>query len=84
MESSGQTVVVVAVDRVVVGILGPADTIRPSARQAVADFKTLGLRCVLLTGDNEPTAKAVAAEVGIDEVIANALPAQKSADSRFA
>ena len=78
LESSGQTVVVVAVDRVVVGILGLADTIRPSARQAVADFKTLGLRCVLLTGDNEPTAKAVAAEVGIDEVIANALPAQKS------
>ena len=79
LESKGQTVVVVVADGAPIGIIGLADTIRPSAQQAVADFKTLGLRCVLLTGDNQTTANAVAAAVGIDEVIADALPAQKSA-----
>lgn len=78
VETRGETVVVVTVDGSAIGVLGLVDAIRPSARQAIADFKTLGLRCVLLTGDNEVTARAVAAEVGIDEVIHGALPADKS------
>jgi soluble P-type ATPase len=55
-----------------------ADTVKPSSAEAIASPKALGLRPVLLTGDNETTAKAVAAEVGIDEVIAEVLPATRS------
>ena len=55
-----------------------ADTVKPTSAEAVASLKALGLRPVLLTGDNETTARAVAAEVGIDEVIAEVLPADKA------
>ena len=55
-----------------------ADTIKPSSASAVAELKRLGLRPVLLTGDNRHTARAVAAEAGIDEVIAEVLPAEKA------
>ena len=54
-----------------------ADTVKPSSTEAIASLYGLGLRPLLLTGDNETTAKAVAAEVGIDEVIAEVLPADK-------
>jgi Cu+-exporting ATPase len=55
-----------------------ADTVKPSSAPAVAALRRLGLRPVLVTGDNEATARAVAAEVGIDEVIAGVLPAGKA------
>lgn len=55
-----------------------SDTIKPSSAQAVAQLKSLGLRPVLLTGDNEQTAHAVAGEVGIGEVVAEVLPADKA------
>jgi Cu+-exporting ATPase len=55
-----------------------ADTVKPTSAEAVASLRRLGLRPVLLTGDNETTARAVAAEVGIDEVIAEVLPADKA------
>jgi Cu+-exporting ATPase len=55
-----------------------ADTVKPSSREAVARLRELGLRPVLLTGDNETTARAVAAEVGIEEVIAEVLPSGKA------
>lgn len=77
-ENNGWTVVLVVVDDAVAGVLAVADTIKSSAAQAVADFGTLGLHSVLLTGDNEPTARAVAAQVGITDVIAEALPTDKN------
>jgi Cu+-exporting ATPase len=78
-EAQGRTAVVVAWDGAVRGLLVVADTVKPTSAAAVASLEALGLRPVLLTGDNEATARAVAAEVGIDEVIAEVLPAEKAA-----
>ncbi len=76
-ESAGRTPIWVGWDGEVRGVLVVADTIKDTSAQAVADLKALGLRPVLLTGDNARAAHAVAAAVGIDEVIAEVLPAQK-------
>ena len=78
-EGAGRTAVLVGWDGRVVGALALADSPRPTAAEAVVRLKALGLRCVLLTGDNEATARAVAGAVGIDEVVAGALPAEKVA-----
>jgi Cu+-exporting ATPase len=78
-EHLGHTVVVVRRDRELIGALALADRIRPSAAPAVQRLKALGLRCVLVSGDNETTARAVAASVGISEVLAGALPTEKIA-----
>jgi Cu+-exporting ATPase len=78
-EARGQTAIAVGWDGEVRGLLIVADTVKPTSREAIAALRELGLRPVLLTGDNEATARAVAAEVGIEEVIAEVLPAEKSA-----
>jgi Cu+-exporting ATPase len=78
-ERSGQTVTVVAWDGQVRGLLTVADTIKPTAKAAVARLRDLGLHPVLLTGDNERAARAVADQVGIDDVIAGADPVGKLA-----
>ncbi len=73
----GHTVVTVAIDQRVRGSLVLADEVRPTSRDAVAELRRLGLRPVLLTGDNRAAAEKVAKSVGIDEVIAEVLPADK-------
>jgi cation-transporting P-type ATPase A/B/Cu+-exporting ATPase len=78
-ELAGYTAVLIGWDGRARGAVAVADTVKPSAAAAVAELRALGLRTVLLTGDNEPTARAVAAAVGIDEVIAGTLPAAKAA-----
>ncbi|HEX5119513.1 MAG TPA: heavy metal translocating P-type ATPase [Pseudonocardiaceae bacterium] len=77
-EALGRTTVLVAVDDVVVGIIALADTVKPSAAAAVRELAGLGLRTVLLTGDNAATARAVADQVGISDVIAEVLPDGKA------
>jgi P-type Cu+ transporter len=77
-EAQGHTAVLVAWDGAVRGLLIVADTVKPTSAEAVASLKALGLRPVLLTGDNEATARAVAAAVGIDEVLAEVLPGDKA------
>jgi Cu+-exporting ATPase len=76
-ESEGRTVIYVAWDGAVRGALVVSDTIKPTSAQAISELRSLGLTPVLLTGDNERAARAVATEVGIDEVIAEVLPADK-------
>jgi Cu+-exporting ATPase len=76
-ESQGRTAVVVAWDGTARAVLVVADTIKPTSRDAVAGLRGLGLRPVLLTGDNVAAARAVADEVGIAEVIAEVLPQGK-------
>ena len=77
-EQAGRTAVLVSWDDAVRGALAVTDTVKPSAAAAVAGLRGLGLRPVLLTGDNAATAGAVAAAAGIDEVISEALPAAKA------
>jgi P-type Cu+ transporter len=73
-EQGGRTVVPVGWDGVVRGLLLVADTVKPTSATAVAELRALGLHPVLLTGDNAAAARAVAGEVGIDDVIAEVLP----------
>ncbi|MQM24121.1 heavy metal translocating P-type ATPase [Glycomyces albidus] len=78
-EAEGKTAVAVAWDGEARGVLVVADTVKPTSREAVAQFKAIGLTPVLLTGDNRAVAERIGAEVGIDEVIAEVLPADKVA-----
>ncbi|MGD0378080.1 MAG: heavy metal translocating P-type ATPase [Streptosporangiaceae bacterium] len=78
-EQAGCTTVLAGWDGQARGVLAVADTIKPSAAAAVTELQRLGLRCVLLTGDNQATATAVGAQAGVDQVIAGALPADKAA-----
>jgi Cu+-exporting ATPase len=77
LERRGATVVLVGWDGQARGLLAVADTVRPTSAGAVAALRQLGLRPLLVTGDNARTAAAVAAEVGIDDVVAEALPQGK-------
>lgn len=76
-ESLGRTPVWIAVDDEIRAVIVVADTVKDSAAEAIRDLRRLGLTPILLTGDNERAARAVAAEVGIDAVIAEVLPADK-------
>ncbi|MGW7554579.1 heavy metal translocating P-type ATPase [Streptomyces rimosus] len=78
-EAAGRTAVLVAWDGQPRGLLSVADTVKEGSAEAVRRLRTLGLSPVLLTGDNKAVADAVAAEVGIDEVIAEVLPEDKVA-----
>ena len=78
-EETGRTAVLIGWDGAVRGAVAVTDTIKPSAAAAVAELRGLGLHPILLTGDNEATARAVAAAAGINEVIAGTLPAGKAA-----
>ncbi|MFZ1947274.1 MAG: heavy metal translocating P-type ATPase, partial [bacterium] len=78
IEARGRTVVAVAEGGQLLGLIGVADTLKPDSLEAIAALKALGLRVVMLTGDNEPTARAIAAQVGIDDVFANVLPTEKA------
>jgi P-type Cu+ transporter len=78
-ELSGQTVVLIGWGGQAHGAVAVADSVKPSAASAVAELRRLGLRTVLLTGDSDVVARAISTEVGADEVIAGALPADKAA-----
>jgi P-type Cu+ transporter len=76
-EAAGQTAVLGGWDGAVQVVLAVADTVRPTSAQAVAQLRSLGLRPVLVTGDNERAARAIAAQVGVAEVVAEVLPEGK-------
>ena len=77
LENLGKTAVLLAVDSKLSGILALADTTKESAKIAVDDLKSKGKEVIMLTGDNERTAKSIATQLGIDRVIAQVLPQQK-------
>jgi Cu+-exporting ATPase len=77
LENQGKTAVLVAIDNKLSGIIGIADTVKENAKEAIDALKSIGLEVVMLTGDNERTANAVASKLGIDRVIAEVLPQEK-------
>ena len=79
-QAQGRTAVMVGWGGEARGVIAVADVVKPTSAEAVHDLRWLDLRPVLLTGDHETAARAVAAEVGIDDVIANVLPEQKVAE----
>ncbi|GIV98366.1 MAG: copper-translocating P-type ATPase [Herpetosiphonaceae bacterium] len=79
LQSQGRTVVAVAVDGRAAGVIAIADTIKETAPEAVRELRALGLQVLMVTGDNTRTAEAIGAQVGIDRVLAEVLPADKAA-----
>jgi Cu+-exporting ATPase len=77
LENQGKTAVLVAIDNKLAGIIGIADTIKENAKETIDVLKSMGIEVVMLTGDNERTANAVASKLGIDRVIAQVLPQEK-------
>ena len=76
-EQTGRTAIMAAIDGKAAALFTVADTAKPTSAEAISQLKALGLRPILLTGDNQTVARTVAASVGIDEVIAEVLPADK-------
>ena len=77
LEEQGKTVILLADDQEVHGMFAVADTVKDSSRQAIAELHDLGIRTVMLTGDNVHTAKAISIQVGIDEARGDLLPEDK-------
>lgn len=78
LRNDGQTVMFIAVNNAIAGTIIIADPIKDNAKSAVADLKALGVRVVMLTGDSERTAHAIARQLGIEDIEAGVLPAQKA------
>jgi P-type Cu+ transporter len=77
LQQEGKTVVLVALDKDLVGLIALLDTPKKSAKEALQRLKKMGIEIVMLTGDNERTAKTIAKELAIDKIIANVIPSQK-------
>jgi Cu+-exporting ATPase len=77
LEQEGKTAVLISVDRKLAGIIALADTAKEDAKEAIDSLKSMGIEVIMLTGDNERTAHAIASKLGIDRVIAQVLPQQK-------
>ncbi len=80
LENEGKTVLVMSIDDRAVAVIAVADPIRESSPKAIAELRSLGIRTVMVTGDNEGTARAVAERVGVDEFVAGVLPDGKVAE----
>ena len=79
LQGQGKTVVFVLVDGALKGAIALADIVRPEAKQAIAALKAMDIKCMMLTGDNNATAKWVADQIGLDEYFAEVLPQDKAA-----
>nr|MDK7244228.1 HAD-IC family P-type ATPase [Staphylococcus lugdunensis] len=78
LESEGKTIMFIAVKNQLTGMIAVADTVKATAKQAIHQLHDMNIQTVMLTGDNEHTAKAIAQQVGIDKVIAHVLPEDKA------
>ncbi len=80
LQQEGKTAMLVAVDDQIGGVIAVADTLKDNSTRAVAELQGMGLQVVMITGDNQATANAIAAQVGIDRVLAEVLPGDKAAE----
>ena len=80
LQSEAKTAMLVAVDGEVRGVIAVADTVKDGSIEAIAELKEMGLEVVMITGDNQQTAEAIGAQVGVDKVIAEVLPEGKVAE----
>lgn len=80
LQSEAKTAMLVAIDNEAAGIIAVADTIKDSSKDAIADLHKMGLKVVMITGDNQKTADAIAKQVGVDVVLAEVLPEGKSSE----
>jgi P-type Cu+ transporter len=80
LEAQGKTAMLLAADEQILGIVAVADTLKDTSKEAVEALKRMGLATYMITGDNERTARAIAAQAGVTEVVAEVLPAQKAAE----
>lgn len=78
LEGEGKTVMLLASNSLVKGLIAVADTIKPHSRKAVEDLKKMGIEVIMLTGDNERTARAIAHQLGIERILAEVLPGDKA------
>ena len=82
LAEEGKTPLLFAKNHICAGLIAVADTLKEDSPQAVAELRDMGIRVIMLTGDNERTAKAIGAQAGVDEVIAGVLPEGKEAEIR--
>jgi P-type Cu+ transporter len=82
LQSEAKTAMLIAVDDEVTGIVAVADTIKEGSKEAIEELHRMGLKVVMITGDNQKTAEAIAKQAGIDQVLAEVLPEGKSAEVR--
>lgn len=78
LESQGKTVMILATGKEVMGMVAVADTVKKTSKEAIDNLKKMGIRVYMITGDNERTAKAIASQVGITDVLAEVLPEDKA------
>jgi Cu+-exporting ATPase len=77
LEEDGKTIMFLAVDNALAGVIGVADTLKEYATEAIAELKKMNIDVIMLTGDNESTAKAIAKRLGVERIFAEVLPQQK-------
>ncbi|WP_039896251.1 heavy metal translocating P-type ATPase [Lyngbya sp. PCC 8106] len=77
-ETEGKTTALVAIDGIIEGLIGIADTLKPTSENAVKSLQRMGLEVVMITGDNQKTAEAIASQVGIERIFAEVRPDQKA------
>jgi Cu+-exporting ATPase len=80
LEGQGKTAMLMAVDDKLAGIIAVADTVKESSTEAIKRLKDMGIEVIMITGDNQRTAEAIAKQVGVDRVLAEVLPEDKSAE----
>jgi P-type Cu+ transporter len=80
LEKKGKTAMLAAIDGNFAGVVAVADTIKDTSKEAIARLKQMGIEVIMITGDNERTAKAIGEQVGVDRVIAEVLPEGKAAE----
>jgi Cu+-exporting ATPase len=80
LQQESKTVILVAVDERLEGVIGVADTVKDGSREAIGELHNLGMKVTMITGDNQQTAQAIAREVNVDQVLSDVLPGDKAAE----